>query len=259
MTAPCLPEFVEFYDPDFYELRIGPGRRVAKLYAELAAERGGPVLELGCGTGQVVLEIAKTGVSVVGLEGAPAMIERARLNRAAIAESIARNARFVHGLIEEFEPDQDYAQVFFSNDVVGHFHDNNKLIGILQRFRTRLVPGGRLVLDTSTFEYAYMGRFAQPIHQTPRWRGESPWRNGSRIAVWETTIVDPQTGLLTACFRYEIIAADGRLREVIDRRLRLYPRRSEELLLILCAAGFTAVQQSRQADPAGDFLVFEAA
>jgi SAM-dependent methyltransferase len=259
MTAPSAPEFVDFYDPDFYDLRIGPGRRVADLYAQLAAERGGPVLELGCGTGQVILEIAKAGVSAVGLEVAPAMIERARRNIAAAADSIRSKTRLIQGLMEDFEPDQEYAQVFFSNDVIAHVHDNTTLVGVLRKFRQRLAPRGRVVLDVSPFNYAHMGRFAESIHQSPRWRGESPWRDGGRIAVWETTRVDPQTGLLLECFRYEIIGADGRVREMIDRRLRLYHRRSEELLLILSAAGFSAVRHSRRPDPSGDFLVFEAA
>jgi SAM-dependent methyltransferase len=45
------------------------------LWEELAEERGGPVLELGCGTGRVALHLARRGHPVVGLDRDPELIE----------------------------------------------------------------------------------------------------------------------------------------------------------------------------------------
>lgn len=38
----------------------------ARFYRELAQEVGGPLLELGCGTGRVLLPIARDGLACVG-------------------------------------------------------------------------------------------------------------------------------------------------------------------------------------------------
>ena len=44
----------------------------------LGAKPGERVVDLGCGTGHLAAEIAATGVEVIGIDAAPAMIERAR-------------------------------------------------------------------------------------------------------------------------------------------------------------------------------------
>lgn len=53
-----------------------------ELWRELASERGGPVLDVGCGTGRVALDLAARGHEVVGIDADPALTsaleERAR-------------------------------------------------------------------------------------------------------------------------------------------------------------------------------------
>ncbi|MFL5897273.1 MAG: class I SAM-dependent methyltransferase [Solirubrobacterales bacterium] len=44
------------------------------LWEELAERRGGPVLELGCGTGRVALHLARRGHKVYGLDRDPALL-----------------------------------------------------------------------------------------------------------------------------------------------------------------------------------------
>ena len=50
---------------DFYEFYDGPEYRREQLamYRTLAAEAGAEVLELGCGTGSVALDLARAGLT----------------------------------------------------------------------------------------------------------------------------------------------------------------------------------------------------
>jgi SAM-dependent methyltransferase len=48
------------------------------IWERLAAEAGGPVLELGCGTGRVALHLARRGHEVIGLDKEPELIESLR-------------------------------------------------------------------------------------------------------------------------------------------------------------------------------------
>jgi len=48
------------------------------FYLDLARESGGPVLEIGCGTGAVTVRLVKRGARVTALDQNPEMLERAR-------------------------------------------------------------------------------------------------------------------------------------------------------------------------------------
>jgi len=50
------------------------------LVGMLAAQPGESILDVGCGTGQLTAEIARTGARVVGIDASPAMVEQARNN-----------------------------------------------------------------------------------------------------------------------------------------------------------------------------------
>ena len=45
------------------------------LWRELAADRGGPVLDVGCGTGRVALDLAARGHDVVGVDADPELVQ----------------------------------------------------------------------------------------------------------------------------------------------------------------------------------------
>ena len=50
-------------------------RKDAAFYLDVAKSSGGPVLELGCGTGRVLLDIAREGVTVTGIDRSRPMLE----------------------------------------------------------------------------------------------------------------------------------------------------------------------------------------
>jgi ubiquinone/menaquinone biosynthesis C-methylase UbiE len=53
----------------------------AEFYRSLAIETGGPVLELGCGTGRVLLPIAREELACTGLDLAPDLLDALRVER----------------------------------------------------------------------------------------------------------------------------------------------------------------------------------
>jgi SAM-dependent methyltransferase len=77
-------DYAPFYD---WENARTLGRRDVPFWRNLAVHAGGPVLELGCGTGRIALPLARAGVHVVGIDRSDAMLARARkrVKRAAMA------------------------------------------------------------------------------------------------------------------------------------------------------------------------------
>ena len=51
----------------------------ADVWRELAAAAGGPILDLGCGTGRVALDLAARGHDVTGLDSDPALVAALRV------------------------------------------------------------------------------------------------------------------------------------------------------------------------------------
>jgi len=80
-------DYAPFYD---WENARTLGRRDVPFWRNLAVHAGGPVLELGCGTGRIALPLARAGVHVVGIDRSDAMLSRARarVKRAAMAGRI---------------------------------------------------------------------------------------------------------------------------------------------------------------------------
>jgi SAM-dependent methyltransferase len=66
----------EFRDPDLYDVENRWGLD-DDYYLALAKREGGPVLDLGCGTGRLARGIAKAGIPVVGVDRSPELLGRA--------------------------------------------------------------------------------------------------------------------------------------------------------------------------------------
>lgn len=60
------------------------------LLERIADEAGGPIMDLGCGPGQIAAFLADTGADVHGLDASPAMIEQARKNFPDLDFSVGR-------------------------------------------------------------------------------------------------------------------------------------------------------------------------
>ena len=65
----------------------------APFYVDLAKETGGPVLEIGCGTGRVLIPTARTGIEIHGVDNSAPML-------AVLKENVAREElRCENGLL----------------------------------------------------------------------------------------------------------------------------------------------------------------
>jgi SAM-dependent methyltransferase len=68
-------DYAPFYD---WENAHTVGRRDVRFWRRLAEQCGGPVLELGCGTGRVSVPVARTVDGVVGIDRSDAMLRQAQ-------------------------------------------------------------------------------------------------------------------------------------------------------------------------------------
>jgi ubiquinone/menaquinone biosynthesis C-methylase UbiE len=134
--------------------------------AREAAATGKPVLELGCGTGRVSIPIAEAGVSVVGLDRSPAMLEIARGKSAGL-----ENVRWVEGDMANFEVEEPFGLVIIpcrSFLLLLTVAEQKRCLGAVRR---HLVSGGKLALNFFNPDIAILAQRAWRSNETFQVRG----------------------------------------------------------------------------------------
>ena len=81
--------FVRAYDA-FYAGGAPPIAGDIAFYDRLAQATGGPVLELGCGTGRIALALAQAGLSLTGVDVSAGMLALARRKSERLAAAATR-------------------------------------------------------------------------------------------------------------------------------------------------------------------------
>ena len=107
----------------------------------------GPLLELGCGTGRVLIPLARAGFEMTGLDLSPQMLEVCRAKLADEPEDVRRRVTLVTGDMTSFELDGRFAAIFCAFNSFHHLRTIEQQMGCLERCRRHLLPGGVLVLD----------------------------------------------------------------------------------------------------------------
>ncbi len=128
------------YDAVYAVIRDPSGDRA--FYRQLAQDAGGPVLELGCGTGRILLDIAASGIECVGLDPSPAMLQVLR------SKSPPPNLSLVQGQMQSFELGAGRFRLITAPfRAFSHLLTVEEQLAALTCIRRHLAPGGQLVFD----------------------------------------------------------------------------------------------------------------
>ena len=115
---------------------------VQALDGRVDGRSGGRAVDVGCGTGAMVEELARQGFSTVGTDMSAAALHHARSESGSLLSSTAENLPFATGVFD----------VLTSLDVVEHLDDD---VAALQEYRRVLRPGGSLVLAVPAYRWAW--------------------------------------------------------------------------------------------------------
>jgi SAM-dependent methyltransferase len=117
------------------------------FYVEEARNHGGPVLEVGCGTGRVTLAIAEAGVRVVGIDSSAHMLEVAASKRSRMPDDVGKRIALVRGDMRWFAFQRTFAQVLMPYRVFQSMLEVADQLEALAAIRSVLAPKGRLVFN----------------------------------------------------------------------------------------------------------------
>ena len=129
-------------DPRLYDL-LFKAEPHSSFYSALARRQKGSVLELACGTGQLLMPIADLGFRSVGVDLNPAMLSAAR-DRARIANA---DVRLIEGDMRSFSLDEKFSLVFVARNSLLHLHSRDDFARLFETVRKHLESGGLFAFD----------------------------------------------------------------------------------------------------------------
>jgi SAM-dependent methyltransferase len=124
----------------FYDLEHEDLTADVVFYLHFARQAGGRVLEVGCGSGRVLLPLVEAGVDVTGVDSSPAMLARARAK-------LGDRALLVDGDMRTVTLPERYALIIVSINTFMHLLTTIDQLDALTNLARHLAPGGRLIID----------------------------------------------------------------------------------------------------------------
>jgi ubiquinone/menaquinone biosynthesis C-methylase UbiE len=134
---------------DYYDASplVANRKQDLAFYLETAKVSGGPVLELGCGTGRIAIPLAEAGVRITGLDISQKMLERAEQKRSTLEPNHRDLLRLVHGDMTSFDLHEQFPLVIIPFRPFQHLISVEEQIRCLTCVRQHLAKGSRLVMD----------------------------------------------------------------------------------------------------------------
>jgi SAM-dependent methyltransferase len=117
------------------------------FYLEEAKTSGGPILELGCGTGRLAIPLVCTGVEVHGLDASPAMLAEARRKAAQLRPEVAGGLHLHQGDMARFELGKKFALIFIAFRSFQILATPEAQGECLRCIREHLIPGGKVIIN----------------------------------------------------------------------------------------------------------------
>jgi SAM-dependent methyltransferase len=137
------PFVAEFYDavPPYRD------RRDVAFFVEMARQAPGAVLEIGCGTGRVLIPTARAGVEITGLDASSHMLAVCREKLAQEPEEAQARVRLARADMRHFELRRRFELVTVPFRPFQHLLRVEDQLACLASIRRHLAPGGNLILD----------------------------------------------------------------------------------------------------------------
>ena len=118
-----------------------------EFFVDEALAANGPVLEVGCGTGRVLIPTARAGVTITGLDVSAAMLARCTEKIAAEPEKVQQRIDLVEADMRDFELGKTFALATLPFRPFQHLLTIEDQVACLTTIHRHLEREGRLILD----------------------------------------------------------------------------------------------------------------
>jgi SAM-dependent methyltransferase len=194
-------ELAELADLDYGDFALE-----LPFYESLARRTGGPVLELGVGTGRVALHLANAGYDVCGIDNNEARLDRARCKTAE-----PRNIELVSADMRSFGLGRSFALICAGYGAFHHLLTPDDQLACLRCVERHLTTDGLFVFDLRAI-FATEWDTGESVPLLHDWTRLLP--NGESVTKLRSIQVDRAAQLQHETHIYDRVATDGSLRRV---------------------------------------------
>lgn len=220
------------YDaPELYDLLFAGYKADVTTYLEKARAVGGPVLEVACGTGRVMLGMQEEGVDIEGIDASPEMV--ARLH--AKAAEMGLHAVADVDDMRSFTRARTFGLIIVPFNAFVHNLTADDQLASLARMHQHLNPGGMLILDVQAPSVSWL----TDDDGKPALELELPHPDtGNPVRLWDTRIKDPVRQVQRSLIEIQELDAKGEV--ATSHRFSTVVRwiHKPEMELLLRLAGF---------------------
>lgn len=215
----------------FYDIEHAHFDEDLDVYLNFAELSGGPLLELACGSGRLLLPLAEAGFEVTGVDNSASMLNLAeqRLQRA----SAAARCRLVLQDMRSLHLDQKFRMAFIALGSFAHITTRKEQQQTLRAIRASLVTGSRFILDISNADARYMENLSGQVLHQGTWQRD----DGAFVAHFVSPASSTKRHLLELTHFYDVHRQGTEVQRTTGRT-HLYLFERDEMELLLEQAGF---------------------
>ena len=228
---------------DVYDSIYTYVREDIPFYVQESVRSGGPVLELGCGTGRVTLPIAQSGIDIVGLDNSEGMLARAR-DKAALLEEGDGSIDLRMGDMCELSFDRTFPLVIIPFRGFLALLSVEDQVRCLTGIKEHLEPDGRLIFNIFVPDPQMLVEDEDAAFHL---RDVTDPDTGRTSVVWQQTRVDTFNQVLSVRLIVDEIDKEGVVGRRFYRDYQIRYAHRVEVLHLLERCGFEVV------DLYGDF------
>ncbi len=220
-----------YEDAELYDAIFTGYREDLAFYLNLGRQANGPVLEVACGTGRVLLPLLQAGVDIDGVDLNAPMLDRLRSK----AGSLSLTPNLYQGDMRDFTTPRKYALIIIPFNAFVHNLTTDDQLRTLRVCREHLERGGSLAMSlfhpNFTIIMAPQGRELE--------METSPPQTDRRLRLYDTRTMDRVQQIQYSKNEIEELDEDGTLIAVHRSETSMRWIYRAEMELLLRVAGYS--------------------
>jgi SAM-dependent methyltransferase len=226
-------------DAEFYDTYATGIEGDVAFYLEEAKKAGTPVLELGCGTGRILIPIAQAGVDIVGLDRSTKMLSIAREKISSLPREIQSHIQLMEGDMRDFSLGRCFNFILIPYRAFLHLLTSEDQRVALKRIHEHLVEGGLLALNIFDPSIRIIASHMDSLGQARKKIGEfSHPVTGNKVIQWDSRRYDLENQIIDEYFIFEELSEAGVVQSTTYSPLKLRFIYRYEMQYLLELSGF---------------------